>query len=231
MARIDKGALTRIEIVSEATRQFLEKGYSHTTVSAIAKSLGMSQGNLTFHYPTKEHLLAELVDILCDFHWKKMEIEADEGISSMLALCLELTAMAGACEDDPVIKDFFISTYTSPMCLAIIRKNDTKRSKEVFQSYRPEWSDEQFAEAELLVSGVEYATLMTAGPEIKFETRIAAALHNILGIYGIGPELRETKIKKVFAKDYRNIGKRTIAEFKQFVEEANEQTFTDLLKR
>ena len=101
----------------------------------------------------------------------------------------------------------------------------------MFKVHRPEWNDEQFDEAELLVSGVEYATLMTAGTQIQLETRIAAALHNILGIYGISPEIREMKIKKVFAMDYRGIGKSAIAEFKQFVEEANEQTFADLLKR
>ena len=56
MARIDKSALTKAEIIAEATKQFLEKGYSRTTVSAIAKELSMSPGNLTFHYPTKEHM-------------------------------------------------------------------------------------------------------------------------------------------------------------------------------
>ena len=39
MARIDKGALTRVEIISEASGQFLEKGYSKTTISSIAKAL------------------------------------------------------------------------------------------------------------------------------------------------------------------------------------------------
>ena len=61
MARIDKGALTRLEIVAEASKQFLEKGYSSTTVASIAHALEMSKGNLTFYYPTKEHLLAEVV--------------------------------------------------------------------------------------------------------------------------------------------------------------------------
>ena len=54
-----------------ASRQFLEKGYSATTVAAISKELAMSPGNLTFHFPTKEHLLAELVDLLCSFQWKR----------------------------------------------------------------------------------------------------------------------------------------------------------------
>ena len=230
MARIDKGALTRLEIVAEASKQFLEKGYSSTTVASIAHALEMSKGNLTFYYPTKEHLLAELVDVLCTFHWKQMEREADDGISSVMAICLELTAMAGACEDDPVIKDFLISSYTSPMCIAVIRKNDAERAKQVFGGGLPEWKDEHFEEAELLVSGIEYATLMTAGTAVALETRIAGALNIILGIYGIPEETRALKIKKVLAMDYRNIGKNAIAEFKKYVAKSNDQALRSMLK-
>lgn len=231
MARINKSALTRLEIVQEASKQFLEKGYTRTTVSAIGKELDMSSGNLTFYFPTKEHLLAELVDLLCSFQWKRMEEEADEGYSSIMAICLELTSMASACESDPVIKDFFLSAYSSPMCLEIIRRNDTERAKKVFGSYRPDWTEEQFAEAEILCSGIEYATLMTANDHVTLETRIAGALNNILGIYGIPEETRQTKTKKVFAMDYRNLGKQVLEEFKEYVKQANEQALLDLLKR
>ena len=230
MARIDKGALTKLEIVAEATKQFLEKGYSHTTISSISQALDMSKGNLTFYYPTKEHLLEELVDLLCAFHWKQMEKEANDGISSIMAICLELTATAAACEDDEVIRDFLVSAYTSPLCLAVIRKNDTVRAARVFKDYRPTWQAEQFEEAELLVSGVEYATLMTAGTGLPLETRIAGALHLILGIYGIPEETRKAQIKKVFAMDYRSIGKKTILDFKNHVQKANDQAFRSMLK-
>jgi transcriptional regulator len=231
MARIDKGALTKLEIITEATKQFLEKGYTNTSANAVAKALDMSQGNLTFHYPTKEHLLAILVDKLCDFQWKHMEQEANDGISSVLAICLELTAMASACESDETIKDFFLSAYSSPLSLDIIRKNDAKRAKEVFGSYRPDWTDEQFAEAEILVSGIEYATLMTAGDPVPLETRIAGALNNILGIYGVPEETRQIKLQKVFAMDYITLGKRVLDEFKQYVTDANDEAFQALIKR
>lgn len=231
MARIDKGTLTRLEIVAEASAQFLEKGYTNTTVSSIAKALEMSTGNLTFHYHTKEHLLEVLVDALCTFHWKQMEQEANDGISSIMAICLELTAIVGACEDDPVIKDFLIAAYTSPLCLSAIRRNDTQRAKEVFKDYCPDWSDDEFAAAEMLVSGIEYATLMSAGDPVPFELRLSCALRNILGIFGVPEEMRQTKLEKVFAMDYRNIGKKAIADFRKFVEESNDQAFHDLLKR
>ena len=123
MARIDKGALTRLEITSEASRQFLETGYSKTTIASIANALDMSKGNLTFYYKTKEYLLADLVDILCGFHWKQIEKEADDGISSIMAFCLDMTAMAAACEDDEIIRDFFVSAYTSPLCIKVDRKS------------------------------------------------------------------------------------------------------------
>ena len=187
--------------------------------------------DLTFHYPTKEHLLAILVDKLCDFQWKRMEQEANDGISSVLAICLELTAMASACESDETIKDFFLSAYSSPLSLDIIRKNDAKRAKEVFGSYRPDWTDEQFAEAEILVSGIEYATLMTAGDPVPLETRIAGALNNILGIYGVPEETRQIKLQKVFAMDYITLGKRVLDEFKQYVTDANDEAFQALIKR
>ena len=229
MARIDKSALTKAEIIAEASKQFLEKGYSHTTVSAIAAELNMSPGNLTFHYPTKEHLLAALVDILCAYQWELVVQEVKEGYSSVMAICLELTTMASACEDDPIIKDFFLSAYSSPLCLNTIRKNDSQRAKKVFRKYRPEWTDEQFAEAEILVSGIEYATLMTTDNTVSLETRISGALHNILGIYGIPEDQRYTTVQKVFSMDYQTLCKRILKDFKKYVAKTNEQTFRQLI--
>lgn len=231
MVRIDKSALTKAEIIAEATKQFLEKGYSNTTISSIVKELGMSPGNLTFHYPTKEHLLTVLAEMLCGYQWKILEEEAGEGISSIMALCLELTTMASACEDDEIIKDFFLATYSSPMCLSLIRKNDAERAKKIFKDYCPNWTDEQFAEAEILVSGIEYATFMTAGDPVPLETRIEGALNNILRIYGIPEEIRKTKIKKVFALDYKNLCKNVLSNFKKYVAITNDQTIHSLLKR
>ena len=230
MARINKSALTKLEIIRVASKLFLEEGYSNTSIKMVCKELDMSPGNVTFYFATKEHLLAELVDLMCRFQWWQMEIEADEGVSSVLAICLELVALATMC-DDPIARDFLHSAYTSPLCLEIIRKNDVDRAKKVFASHRPEWTHEQFAEAEALVSGVEYGTLMTVGDPISLEKRISGALHNILGVYGLPPELRETKIQKVFAMDYRNLGRRVLADFKKYVADVTEQAFLELLGR
>ena len=231
MARIDKSALTKTEIVQEACKQFLEKGYSHTTISAISKELGMSPGNLTFHYPTKDHLLCELVELMCAHQWNLIEKEVDDGYSSVMAICLELAYIVSSAEEDEIMNDFILSAYRSSVCLDIIRRNDCNRAKEIFGSHRPDWTDEQYAEAEILVSGIEYATVMAAGAAVPIETRIAGALHNILGIYGIPEEVRKQKIEKVFKTNYKEDTKRILEDFKEYVKKANEQAFSDLLKR
>lgn len=230
MARINKSTLTKLEIIQVASKMFLEKGYTHTGIKQISDELGMSPGNLTFYFPSKEHLLAELVDMLCKFQWELMQQEADDGISSIMGICLELTAMASMCETNDIARDIYLSTYTSPLCLEIIRKNDAERARSVFSEYKKEWTFEQFAEAEILVSGIEYATLMTTGEQVSLELRIEGALNNILTIYGVPPEIRQMKIKKVLAMDYQDIGNRVFNKFKIFVDETVKQAFFELLQ-
>lgn len=209
---------TKNKILRVSTTMFLEIGYSKTSPQMIAKELKVSTGNLTYYYPTKEHLLAVLTDLLCKYQWKMIKNEADDGISSLLALCFELMTMAAACEESEVAKDFFVSTYQSPKCLEIIHNNDTARAKEVFAEYCPDWTDEQFREAEILVAGIEHATLNAIDKTVPLETRISGALNTIMSIYNVPEEIRKMKIDKVLAMDYRSIGKRIFNEFKEYVE-------------
>ncbi len=197
---------------------FIEKGYSSTTFRMIAEELDISSGHVAFYFPSKDVMLAELVEILCDYQWKLMKKEADDGMSALLALCFELMTMAAACEESEVAKDFFISSYQSPKCLEIIHNNDTARAKEVFAEYCPDWTYEQFREAEILVAGIEYATLNAIDKTVPLEIRISGALNTIMMIYNVPEEIRRIKIEKVLAMDYRSIGKRIFNEFKEYVE-------------
>ncbi len=220
MVKTTKKENTRDKIIRVSTRMFLENGYSATTVQMVCSELGISKGNFTFHFPSKEDVLAVLTDRLCKFQWKLIKEETDDGISSLLALCFELMTMASACEENEVAKDFFISAYQSPKCLEIIHNNDTARAKEVFAEYCSDWTDEQFREAEILVAGIEHSTLNAIDKTVQLETRISGALNTIMMIYNVPEEIRRIKIKKVLALDYRSIGKRIFKEFKEYVEKS-----------
>ncbi|MBR5273139.1 MAG: helix-turn-helix transcriptional regulator [Clostridia bacterium] len=230
MARINRCELTKLEIIRVATRNFIEKGYDKTQVRAIAKELGMSPGNLTFHYPSKEHMLAELVNMLCKFQWELLEAEVEDGLSSVMAICLEIATIAATCDENEAAKDFFISSYTSPMCLSIIRKNDVIRAKKVFKEYCSKWDEEDYAEAGIVVSGIEYATFVNTGENVSLEMRISGAINCILAIYNVPKEIRKSKADKVLSMDYRSIGRKILSDFKKYVNESNEQALLSLLR-
>ena len=231
MIRVDRAELTRNEIIRVAANRFLNDGFTKTTVASMAKSLNMSTGNMTFHFPTKEHMLAELVDILARYQQKLMEEEARDGYSSVMAICLGLLTIASACEQDEVAKDFFLSSYRSQICMDLIRKNDKERAKVVFKDYCPDWTDERFEEAETLVSGIEYASLMTTSNSASLELRISGALNTILSIYNVPEDVRKQKIEKVLAMDYKSLGLNVLQKFRDYVDRETEQALHNLLAR
>lgn len=230
LKRKSKPNTTKLGVIQVATRMFLEKGYTDTSIRAISKELGISSGHVMFYFPTKEHLLAVLVEMLCNFQWQMLKVHVNEGKSSLMAICLELMSMAAICEESEIAKDFYISAYTHPITLEIIRKSDRQRAKNVFAQYCPDWDDMDFKEAETLVSGIEYATLMTTESSSSLDVRIAGALNGIMTIYNVPKDIRETKIEKVLSMDYYKIGQSILEEFKAYIEKANEHAFEDILK-
>ena len=221
---------TKLEIVQVALKMFLERGYTNTSAKAICEELGISTGNLTYYFPTKEHILAVLVELLGDFQWKMIEKETDEGYSSLLSLCLELTAMAAICEESEIGKDFYLSAYTHPMTLSIIRDNDAEKAKRVFQEYCTDWQEVNYREAEMLVSGIEFATMIPTERSAPLSVRIAGALNAIMMIYNVPEEIRKKKIDKVLAMDYLSIGKKVLEAFITYTEQATEAALEEVLK-
>ena len=209
---------TRSEIILMGCNMFLEKGYTNTSTKVMSEELGISTGNFNFHFTKKEDLLAVLVEELCDFQWKLMEEEAQEGFNSLLAYCLELTTMVSASEQDENIRDFFISSYTIPMTLNIIRKNDIEKMKKVFSFYCKGWSE-------------EYAALMTTETSSPLEIRIELALTTIMRLYNVPEDIIQTKVKKVLSMDYIAIGFRVLKEFKEYINNKHEKALDDFKKR
>lgn len=229
MARSKKITLTQLDIIKTATTMFLEKGYCATSPKDVAAELNMSVGNVTFYFPAKEDMLAVLIHILTEFQWKTVREIVDDGETPISALCFELTAMASMCEENEIARDLYLCAYKSPKSLAIIRKNDAQRAKKVFAASCEEWSDEMFTEAETIVSGIEYATLMTTPDSASVETRIVGAMKAILSIYNVPEERQQMKVKKAMSLDYLKYGRELFARFKDYVLNMSEEEYRQLL--
>ncbi len=207
---------TKYEILQCATRLFLEKGYTDTYVSVIANTLQISTGNLTFWFPTKEHILAELVRELFEFQWEVKENEQD----LLSAYLFELVLIAWVCEENLKIKDLILAVYTHPQALTIVREYDTKRSQEIFKAYCEGWTQTDYVMAENVASGIEYAMFMTENTEsVTFEQRVTSSLNAILKLYEVPEDIRKRLLAEVMERDYRNKGGHVFDEFCGFVGE------------
>ena len=230
MARTRKPSPMKAAIIKVASELFFEKGFSKTTSSELCRKADIGTGNLTFYFPTKEHILAVLVQMMIDYQWKEMESAADEGKSSLLAYCLELTTLVSIGEEFPEMNDFLLASYSHPITVDLIRANDMEKIKQVFAEYTPDWDDERFIEIEAIISGIEYATIMSTEHSASVERRIEGALNTIMMLFGVPEEIRQRKIQKVLSMDYLSIGRKVYADFKQYVTETNEQNLEEILK-
>lgn len=193
-------------------------GYSNTSPKMIAKELGISTGNITYYFPSKEHLLLVIVELLGDFQWKMLEDEIDKGMGSAASICLETMTVAVACDESEVARDFFTATFQSEMCRNYLRCNHVERAKKIFARECDGWTDEQFHGAELLIMGLQYAAIVPSDAVIPLRERVAGTLDLILSIYNVEAETRKTEIEKVMTRDIRGISKRVFQGFVSFVE-------------
>lgn len=211
-------------ILQLASKLYIENGFTATDNKQIVTQLGISNGNLTFHYPQREHILTEFVKELCDFQWRMIDILEHEDKSPLLALCIEFATMAAAAEENAAIRDIYISAYRYPMPLAVIRENDTKKTQQIFSEFNPDWSDEQFAIMENLYSGIEYGTFSALGDSgDSLDLIVATGIDSILRLYNVPEELRKQKIEKIIAMDYRSLGRKILTGFKDYITAVNWQ--------
>ena len=222
---------TRLKIIRLAAELYLDQGYSKTSNNKIASMLGLSPGNITFYFPTKDHLLAVLIDELFDFQNIMMAQATKQGHSSLLAYCLELTAIAAICEESEVARDFYASAYTSEHTLRLIRENDTQKTRAVFAAFCPDWDETLWQATENIVSGIEYATIMTREQDTPLCVQIERTLNAIMLLYGVPAALRQSKIGEVLSIDYRALGRRILSEFRDYIEKVNEENLKNGQKK
>ena len=212
---------TKNAIIRVAIEMFLERGFTNTSARAIAAELGISTGNITFYFPSKEHLLMVLVEMLCDSQWSMLEQQADEEETALMAFCMETMTVAAACEQNEIARDLFLSVFQSELCRNLLRENHVARAERIFSEYCGDWTHQQFRIAEILVMGIQHAVIIPTDVEIPLSERIASALNQILSIYGVPENNRAEKIRRILALDYNDIRQRVREGSLRYVDQLN----------
>ena len=218
----------KFEIIKTATEFIFSVGYSKTSPQMIAKKMNMSTGNITHYFPSKEHLLHTIVEMLCEFQWRMFEGSSEKGFGSIGSICMEMMTVATGCEQSEVARDFFSAVFESEMCRNYLRGNHVKRAKMIFAKECEGWTDQDFEQAELMVMGLQYSTLVASDADVPLKVKISGALDHVLSIYRVDEKVRKREIDKVMNLDYQGISEQVIEAFIAFVSRTSNDALDEM---
>lgn len=220
---------TKYEIIQLASELFLSVGYSATSPKMIADELDISTGNITYYFPSKEHLLLEIVEMLCDFQWEMIKTQAGNDADNISSFCLEMMTVVSACDEYEIARDFFTAVFQSEMCRNYLRKNHEERAKRIFAKECDGWTNKQFTEAELMVIGLQYTSVAATDANVSVGRKVSRALDQILSIYNVDEEIRKAEVEKVISLKNRGFSKGVLQKFIKYVEDTNMRTLENML--
>ena len=210
---------------------FLEKGFTNTSAKAISNELNISTGNLTFHYPTKEHILLELTKKITDFHEKAIDKVQGEGYDDLFSYCWEITAQITLCEENPQMNDLYLAIYSHPATMLFVKDWTAEKNFKILGERLSDWSLERFRLAENVTCCIERSALTEPCTEAyTLEDKIRLTLTCLLKIYDIGKEDRERVIDEILKTDYRKTGNDLLVQFTKYIEKHNQQIIEEAIK-
>ncbi len=226
-----KANITKLEILQVATRMFLEKGFTNTSAKAISNELDISTGNLTFHYPTKEHILLELAKKITDFHKQAIDKVQQKGHDDLFAYCWEVTSQIALCEENLQMRDLYLAIYSYPMTMLFVKDWTSEKNLEILGERLHDWTLERFRIAENVTSCIERSALTEPCTEhYTLEDKIRLTLTCLLKIYDIGKDEREQVIGEILETDYRKAGHDLLVQFTKYIEKHNQQVIDEAIK-
>ena len=216
MAEKHKECATKTRIIKAARELFFGEGYTKTTARKISDTVGISTGNLTFHFPTKEHLLLELVKEFCSYQLDEVIRSIKHGDCRLRTYAAEIVMQTMICEKSESLRDFCVSAFTTPMTLAEIRSWDSKKSQLLFRSYNPDWAEQDFILAENAASGLEMGALMTECDEVvTLEDKLRTTLDSLMRLYNVPEPERLAVIDEVLKTDYDGLSQQLLDRLKE----------------
>ena len=174
----------RKKIVDTAQRLMEERGYDLVTMRQIAGELGISVGNLTYHYPKKEDILMEIHDRIIGSFYDQLPAEWRErnGIAGFFAAEY---AFHRAIADDASYLRIYRQVINSPA----LREEYYRHHLELLRTFPIAGADaDRFEEAVVAMSALEFHLMETAAFERNFDDAFAKLLRCALVFLGMEDE-------------------------------------------
>lgn len=145
----------RSRVLYAATKLFLEKGYSATSLREIAAAADMNTGSLMHLFSSKEKLLSDLVLYVLEGQFQAAEqLVAGQTDDKLLIWAVETTLQLYIAESNEHIRELYMASYSLPSTSELIQRTISKKMMHHFADLHPNFEEKDFYEIEIATSGI-----------------------------------------------------------------------------
>jgi AcrR family transcriptional regulator len=180
---------TKQKILTVCVRLFLEQGYRETTVSQIVDEAGVARGSYLNLFPTKDTILLELVETMFGSQFDVARKIVGEELPHIYIYAVETVIQLTLTELNENLRELYTEAYTLPDTAEYIYEHTTVELKKIFESYFPDYTENDFYEMEIGTAGL-MRNYMAKKCDIHFplENKIHRFLTEALRIYRVPEE-------------------------------------------
>lgn len=208
------------DVLYAATKLFLKKGYTHTTMLDIAKESGVEKTAVSRAFGSKENILAELVKYVLEEQFGVVEKFLD-GITEdrILFYAAETTLQLYMAESSEHIRDLYLVAYSLPNTSEIIQQTITDKLSVIFKDHLPHFQRSDFYELEIASGGIIRGFMMIPCKEgFTMVRKVARYLETTLLIYRVPDEKIKEAIAFVLQFNYEKLARQTIEQMQRNLE-------------
>lgn len=204
--------MSKRAVLVVASRLFLEKGYTATSLREIAKKSDVNIGSLIYFFENKENILCELVEFVLAGQFKSAEdIVKDKTEDPLLFWAFETTLQLHMAECSEHIRELYVTAYSFPKSSNLIYQTTAGKMPGVFGALHPDYEAKDFYELEIASGGI-IRGFMSVPCDMYFtmERKVKRYLETSFAVYGVSKEKTQEAIQFISQYDFRNIAHQVI---------------------
>ena len=210
----------REKVLLVASRMFLEKGYSNTTIKAISAETKLAIGSIVNVFRCKEDLLSELFHNILESQFVASEKLLD-GVTEdkVLFYAFETVLQLHIAESSEHMRELYSVAYSMPKTAEIIYRVLTNKLAEIFKEYLPDLEMKDFYEREIASGGIMRGFMtVPCGIYFTMDRKIKAFLETTFLVYEVPKEKIAEAIEFVSRFDFKKIAAEVIENMFAYLE-------------
>lgn len=217
IGRSEKYETLKSNILSNALKKFLEKGYKNTTLKELANDSNIVLGSLTNVFKSKEEIVCELVSHVLEYQFEvahNVLMDKDK----LLEYAIELVLQMHIAESSEHMREMYVMSYSMEKSSEVVYETITSKLEEIFKEYVPHLETKDFYEREIATGGIVRGFMsVPCDRYFTMERKVRNLIETIFLIYEVPKKKIYEVIENVLQLDFEKISIDTISSMEEYI--------------